>query len=144
VLLTEARECIEGIDELLARPALSQEAFSGYVALNGRFHALLAEMAGSAVVARQLERACRLPFASPNGFVMARSEGPRARDTLIVAQSQHRAVLQAIVAREGARAEALMREHARIAHQNLREVLQSQPALRKLPGASLIRRRSTR
>lgn len=141
VLLAEARDCIARIDELLAQPHLTEDSFNGYVAQNGRFHDLLNEMAGSELVSRQLDRAKTLPFASPNGFVLARSTGPGARDTLVVAQAQHRAVLDAIVQREGARAEALMREHARIAHDNLRQVLQSHHSLQRLPGASLIRRR---
>mgnify|MGYP000638551467 CR=1 FL=1 len=57
---------------------------------------LLAEMAGSDMVQRQLERAKTLPFASPNGFVLARTTGPGARDVLVVAQAQHRNVLDAI------------------------------------------------
>ena len=144
ILMAEARDCLARIDTLLAQPELSDESFSGYVQQNGRFHALLVEMAGSDLVARQVQRAVTLPFASPNGFVLARSTGPRARDTLVVAQQQHRSVLEAIALREGARAEALMREHARIAHANLRDALQSQQTLEKVPGASLIRRRLTR
>ena len=112
------------------------------MAHNGRFHALLAAMSGSAVIERQIERAAALPFASPNGFVLARATGPAARDMLVVAQAQHRAAVEAIVQREGARAEALMREHARIAHHNLRLALQSQQALQALPGARLIRLRA--
>ena len=50
-------------------------------------------------------------------------------------------MIEAIVQREGARAEALMREHARIAHHNLREALQSHKTLQLVPGASLIRRK---
>lgn len=144
VLLAEARDCLARIDALLARPELSEESFSGYVEQNGRFHALLAEMAGSDLVTRQIERAVTLPFASPNGFVMVQATGPRARDTLVVAQQQHRSVIDAIVRREGARAEALMREHARIAHANLRDALQSQQTMQLVPGASLIRRRAPR
>ena len=53
-------------------------------------------------------------------------------------------MIDAIVRREGARAEALMREHARIAHANLRDALQSHQTLQLVPGASLIRRRATR
>jgi GntR family transcriptional regulator of vanillate catabolism len=144
VLLAEARDCLAKIDAVLARPELSDESFGGYVEQNGRFHALLTEMAGSDLVTRQIERAVTLPFASPNGFVMVQATGPRARDTLVVAQRQHRAVIDAIVRREGARAEALMREHARIAHDNLRDALQSHQTLQLVPGASLIRRRATR
>ncbi len=144
VLLAEARECLAQIDQLLAQAELSEESFAGYVVQNGRFHELLVEMAGSDLVARQIERAVQLPFASPNGFVMVQATGPRARDTLVVAQQQHRGVLDAIVRREGARAEALMREHARIAHANLRDALQNHLTLQLVPGASLIRRRASR
>jgi GntR family transcriptional regulator of vanillate catabolism len=144
VLLTEARECLDRIDEALARNDLTDETFSLYVLQNARFHALLSEMAASPVVARQLDKANALPFASPNGFVMAQSVGPRARDILIVAQEQHRMVIEAIAQREGARAEALMREHARIARRNLQQALQSHKTLQLVPGASLIRQRPAR
>lgn len=139
-LLAAARACVAGIDELLAAPALDEAAFEGYVEHNGRLHGLLADMAGSDVVRRQVERAAALPFASPNGFVLVRSTGPQARDVLVVAQEQHRAVLDAIEHREGARAESLMREHARIAHHNLSEALASRHAMQRVPGAALIRR----
>jgi GntR family transcriptional regulator, vanillate catabolism transcriptional regulator len=139
LLMAQWRDCVARIDELLAPPALSEAAFSAYVGHNARFHQLLAEAAGSALVKRQIERVVTLPFASPNGFVMLRATGERARDSLVVAQQQHRAVLEAIDQREGARAEALMREHARIAHANLREALRSQQGLLRLPGARLIR-----
>ena len=144
VLLAEARDCLERIDELLAPRELSDDAFTGYVEQNGRLHAVIAEMSGSALVQRQLYRVKTLPFASPNGFVMLQSTGPAARDTLVIAQQQHRSVIEAIVQREGARAEALMREHARIAQHNLREALQSHKTLQLVPGANLIRRRVPR
>ena len=144
VLMADMRDCLAEIDALLAQPELSEASFNGYVEQNGRFHALLAEMSGSPLIARHIERVATLPFASPNGFVMTRSTGPDARDILVVAQQQHRSVVEAIAQREGARAEALMREHARIAHSNLRHALQSHKALQMLPGASLIRRRIAR
>ena len=141
VLFAEANDCLARIDELLAQPELSEESFAGYARQNARFHELLAEMSGSDLIARQIERAKTLPFASPSGFVMAQATGSHARDTLVVAQHQHRGVVEAIRQREGARAEALMREHARIALRNLREALQSHQTLQRVPGASLIRRR---
>jgi GntR family transcriptional regulator of vanillate catabolism len=138
--LAEMRECLARIDEVLATPKLSEASFSRYVAQNARFHSLLAEMSGSALVQRQIERVATLPFASPNAFVMAHSSGPQARDRLVIAHDQHHAVVEAIVQREGARAQALMQEHARNAQQNLATVLQTQRALQCLPGANLIRR----
>lgn len=137
-VLAAARECLAHIDIVLARPALDDEAFAGYVRMNARFHALLSEMAGSGVLQRELERVVRMPFASPSGFVVQQALSPRARDMLVVAQDQHRQVLDAIERREGARAEAIMREHARIAQRNLREAVAGRQAL-AMPGARLIR-----
>ncbi len=140
VVLGEARECLRAIDQVLARPALSDEDFSSYVALNGRFHDLLSELAGSAVIGREIDRVNSLPFASPSGFVIVQANSPQARDMLIVAQDQHWQVLEAIEQREGSRAEAIMREHSRIAQRNLRDAVKS-PQLDQMPGVRLIRRR---
>jgi GntR family transcriptional regulator of vanillate catabolism len=137
-VLAQARECLAQIDAVLDAPALDDEAFQRYVQCNGRFHALLHRLAGSEVIARELERVVRLPFASPSGFVVQQANSPRARDMLIVAQDQHRQVLDAIARREGARAEAIMREHSRIAQRNLREAMDA-PQAERMPGAQLIR-----
>lgn len=140
VVLAEARACLAQIDQVLEQPALDDEAFTRYVALNQRFHNLLSEMAGSPVLARELERVVNLPFASPSAFVVVQANTPKARDMLIVAQDQHRQVLDAIERREGSRAEAIMREHSRIAQRNLREAVQAQN-LDVMPGVRLIRNR---
>jgi len=140
VVLREARACLARIDALLRAPALDDAAFSQYVDFNARFHALLAEMGGSPVIAQQLERVVNLPFASPSGFVVVQANSPAARDMLVIAQDQHGQVLDAIEAGEGSRAEALMREHSRIARRNLHEALHG-AAQSPLPGVQLIRRR---
>ena len=139
-VLDEARAVLRDIDKVLARAALDDESFSRYVELNGRFHVLLGELATSPLLAREMERVASLPFASPSAFVIAQSNTPQARDMLIVAQDHHWQVLAAIEAREGSRAEALMREHSRIAQRNLRAVVQSQEHDR-MPGVRLIRKR---
>lgn len=138
-MFRDLHDCIDEIDQLLAGE-LTEETFSRYVDANGRFHRLLASAADSQVVARQIEKMASLPFASASAFVVVQSLDPRARETLVVAQAQHRAVLEAIENREGARAEALMREHSHIAHQNLKRVLDNQRAMTKLIGGNLIRR----
>jgi GntR family transcriptional regulator, vanillate catabolism transcriptional regulator len=60
----------------------------------------------------------------------------------MIAQDQHRCVINAIERREGARAEAIMREHARLAHRNLERAFSNQRMLDLVPGATLIRRRA--
>ncbi|NML46247.1 GntR family transcriptional regulator [Ramlibacter sp. G-1-2-2] len=141
VVLAEARECLDGVDALLREPALDDEGFGQYVELNQKFHNLLSEMAGSSVIARELERVVSLPFASPSGFVVVQATSAQSRDMLIVAQDQHRQVLDAIERREGSRAEAIMREHSRLAQRNLREAVRS-PERHQMPGVRLIRQRN--
>jgi GntR family transcriptional regulator, vanillate catabolism transcriptional regulator len=139
VVLTEARACLDGIDALLRESALDDEAFQRYVALNARFHQLMSGMAGSSTIARELDRVVRLPFASPSAFVVVQANSPQARDMLVVAQDQHRQVLDAIEQRAGSRAEAIMREHSRLAQRNLSDAVRSHN-LDQMPGVRLIRR----
>ena len=139
-VLAALKDNLAQFDDLVARPTLSVDDFSEYVEINAQFHALLIRAADSPVLARQIERAVNLPFASPSGFVMVQAMLPEARRILIIAQDHHHCVTRAIEAREGARAEALMREHARLAHRNLQLALRNQGTRDLVPGAVLIRR----
>lgn len=141
VAIEPVRACLSRIDTLIADGEMSSPRFSAYVEANAQFHALLLDLAGSTTLARQIERATALPFASPSSFVMAQSTMAEARTILLIAQEQHRAVVEAIENREGSRAEALMREHARVAIRNLRLALRNRSALELVPGAALIRSR---
>lgn len=138
-LLGAMRDVIAQIDTALTGE-LTAVKFSHYVDLNARFHQLLVDACGSALVARQIEKVTNLPFASASAFVMVQSIDESAREMLLLAQAQHRAVVEAIEQREGARAEALMREHSRIANRNLKIALQNQQAMSQVLGGSLIRR----
>lgn len=93
--------------------------FECYSELNTVFHEQLADLCGSTIIKRELERVKSLPFASPSAFVLDRQEGAASQTSLIVAQDQHKAMVAAIEAREGYRAEAIAREHARTARANL-------------------------
>jgi len=136
-LLRAMREQVAAIDAVLAEP-LTEGSFSFYVEINEQFHHLLAVAAQSSIVERQIRRAMRQPFASASAFVMVQSKDGQARD-LHLAQAQHWAMVEAIETREGSRAEALMREHSRIAQRNLRLALANRAAMDQLPGSALIR-----
>ncbi|HEY2655643.1 MAG TPA: GntR family transcriptional regulator [Solirubrobacteraceae bacterium] len=131
--------CVSQLDRLFHPSRLTIDAFERYVELNERFHSLLINLAGSDALEAAYARVMALPFASPSAFVILQAELPESQRSLYVAQLQHRSVLEAIENREGSRAEALGREHARIARRNLNLVLSNERALAVLPGASLIR-----
>lgn len=136
--LEPLKECLADLDQLVRQDPISVEAFSAYVTLNARFHALLTEISGSAPVIRQIDRAASMPFASPSAFVMAQSALPEAHTILLIGQEHHRIVVDAIENREGARAEAIMREHARLAVRNLRLALRNRSHLDLLPALALV------
>jgi len=131
--------CVERIDGLLDEGEPTEARFAGYVEANARFHELLIAACRSEVVQRQAARAYALPFASPNGFIRVQAAAPDASRTLLIANAQHRAVVEALAHREGARAEALMREHARIAHRNLQATLANPKVMELIAGGRLIR-----
>jgi GntR family transcriptional regulator of vanillate catabolism len=114
------------------------ESFERYVELNECFHARILKIARSPLLERALEGVVSLPFAGPSAFVLAEAELPASREIMIVAHRHHAGLVEAIERRQGARAENLAREHARIALTNLEIVLQHREVLERLPGASLI------
>ena len=114
-------------------------AFDRYTELNEDFHAHLARISGSATLERELLRACRLPLASPNAFLQSQMDVPEIRASLFVAHSQHKAMIGAVLDREGARAEALAREHARLARTNLDYVMfDNQRLAEAIPGLGML------
>jgi len=137
--LDPVRACVEELDELVSSDAPAIEDFERYVELNERFHTMLVRLARSRPLESAVARVMALPFASPSAFVLPQAELPESHRILYVAHVQHRGILEAIEERQGARAEALAREHARIARHNLDLVLASESALARLPGGALIR-----
>jgi len=138
LILTQLRDCLIEIDAVLAENSLDFDHLTRYAASNDRFHELLLDAVGSEVVKRSMRRVAALPFASPNAFVLAQAGIPEAFDVLKIAQAQHHDVLDAICTRSGARAEALMKEHARIARKNLDIALMHKDALDRVVGSALI------
>ena len=116
----------------------SADALVSYTALNERFHAELVVLSGSEVLARQIRGLTSVPFAAPTALLASFSQLPEWRETLIVAQYQHHALVDAIAAGHGARAEEVAREHARLSRQNLEQLLQRRELLERLPGAPLV------
>jgi len=136
--LARAHKCVADMEPVLKSRRLTQANIEAYIAINEAFHANLVDMADSFVIRRAVEQACALPFASPNAFVIARRKLGDIMRVLFLSQEQHRALLNAIENREGARAEALAREHAMLAMDALRFVLDASLDVRKVPALRLM------
>jgi GntR family transcriptional regulator of vanillate catabolism len=125
-----------GLMESLER--LTADSFAHYMDANESFHDTVLDLAKSAILRRSLEMTNSLPFASPSAMVFPTSLLPTADDFLTIAQEHHRIIVEAIRARQGARAEAAAREHAWLARRVLDVVLADEAALSGVPGGPLI------
>jgi GntR family transcriptional regulator of vanillate catabolism len=141
-----AAERLESPHELAQLKSLQREAklevpitadgFARYLNANDLFHHELWRLSKSDALVRALEWACRVPFAAPGALVFV----PEQRDTggAFVVAEHHRAIVEAIEARQGTRGEALAREHAQVGRRTLLLALQQPESLGSLPGAGLI------
>jgi GntR family transcriptional regulator of vanillate catabolism len=137
--LTDIRACLARIDRLIQRWTYGTDSLAKYIALNARFHDLLVGLAQSSMVRRAVDRAVALPFASPSAFLMGHAQKKEGREIVTLSQIHHRAIVDAIAHREPGRAEAMAREHSRLARTSLEMIMRDRHLLSQVPGASLIR-----
>ena len=95
---------------------MTRDRFVRYIEINEAFHAGVWRLAKSPMLRASIERIVALPFAAPGALV------------------------EAIEQREAGRAEALAREHSRLAQRALKRALEYAGSFEKLPGATLVKR----
>ncbi len=135
--LEPLRQLCRELNTIVRSPSI--ESFMEYLELNQEFHVAFRELAKSAQLNRALDHALALPFAPPSALVMLHAALPESWEIFLVAQHQHVALVEAISRREGARAEAIALEHARIARRNLDIALENRQLRERVPGATLLR-----
>jgi GntR family transcriptional regulator of vanillate catabolism len=122
---SELQACIDEGRRLLEKAGAAGHVIDAarWVPMNARFHGALVEAAGNSTLVSALAHVSKTPMAgagalSLNGALPLLEFGYIQR-----AQSDHEDVLAALLAGEGARAEALMREHAHRSRDNKRELM---------------------
>lgn len=113
----ELRRCLDLGDEIVERRAVGEEDVADFGALNERFHGAIVDAAGNRTLQSGIELANRRPFVAP--VAIAIHESSIARRQMSLAQGQHRLIVEALENGEGARVEALMREHALVSKRAL-------------------------
>lgn len=116
--LEQLNAALESMEQVIAA-----EALSDYDQLNLDFHTCLIELSESSILIEEIKRSYRLPFAGPSAFPTRRDDLDRFRASLVIGQEHHRQIVSAIQGRESGRAFHLMREHARLAYQNVRAAI---------------------
>lgn len=137
-MLAACRQTLTRLDALMGLSG--PDDFQLYVQLNADFHSWIAEASASQILLREVDRVCRMPLASPSSFLAGQEDSATFRKSLLIAHHHHWAIFEAVEAREASRAEALAREHARLARQNLNLLMAGDlPARANVPGLSLVK-----
>ena len=108
----ELLQCLHDGDQLFAKGYVTEADLELYHDMNKRFHAVIIEAAVNPAINAALSRDEHLPFASVSALAIDRNHLDREFRRFNFAHMQHHAVFDAIDHRQGARAEAIMREHA--------------------------------
>ena len=117
---------------------LTMETFNLYIDLNARFHSSLLDLSRSRMLRRAIQQACSLPFASPSALLKRQYISSNLWELFLISADQHCGIVDAILNREGMRAEILTREHARVARRNLEDALRNSELPADVAGAKLI------
>jgi GntR family transcriptional regulator, vanillate catabolism transcriptional regulator len=115
------------------------DTFARYMDLNEAFHGEIVTLARSPLLRKTLDRVIAVPFTAPSAVVLANVRIPNAAQHFAIGQEHHRAIVDAIEHRQGARAEAVACEHSRLSRRNLEMVLADKSMLSQVPGASLLK-----
>jgi GntR family transcriptional regulator of vanillate catabolism len=113
------RGCLDDGDAILRKRCVEESDEALYAEMNARFHMLILQEAGSAILTEALERNSRIPFAGSQALAFDKTNLEQMYDMLHYAHRQHYAVVEALERGQSARAEALMREHANSAKESI-------------------------
>jgi GntR family transcriptional regulator of vanillate catabolism len=105
-------ECLVWGDRLFDKGYVNEDDLEAYHDLNRRFHAIIIEASGNPIISSAMQRNEHLPFASVSSLAIDRNNLKGEYRRFNFAHLQHHAVFDALDRRQGARAEAIMREHA--------------------------------
>lgn len=126
-------DCLREGDRLFETGALKAGDDVRYADINGRFHALIADAAQNAALTAALNLNDKIPFVSPATIAFDETAKARQYTMLAYAHRQHHVIVTALVNGEGARVEALMKEHTHISRESLNLSL---PKLQLIGGAA--------
>jgi GntR family transcriptional regulator, vanillate catabolism transcriptional regulator len=111
-VLTALEGCLEAGDRLFEKRELDYDDEERYGAMNQEFHRIIVQACDSPMLEMFVERLNLVPFVAPAVVVFNQVGCRQAFDLLFRAHGCHHAIVEAIRQRDGARAEALFREHA--------------------------------
>lgn len=108
----ELRSCLDLGDKLFEKGSMTEEDAHAYGEMNLRFHRAIIDGSSNGAISRSLALNDHLPFSSAGSIAFDEQNRDREYRRFLLAHAQHHIVFAAIEKRQGARAEAAMKEHA--------------------------------
>tara|TARA_A100000171_G_C2134955_1_gene149502 strand:- start:2354 stop:3076 length:723 start_codon:yes stop_codon:yes gene_type:complete len=118
-VMSALKACLAEGDALFTQRQLQDDDELRYGQMNARFHALITEAANLPLLESLTDRCNVVPFTAPLSVAFSNTNKERMFDFLFYAHRQHHAIVDAIEAGQGDRAEFLFREHAHTQEQSL-------------------------
>jgi GntR family transcriptional regulator, vanillate catabolism transcriptional regulator len=115
------------------------DGFAKFMEYNEAFHAEIVALSRNPLLRKTLDHLMAIPFVGPSAVVSANLRLPNAMGNFAVGQEHHHAIVESIERRQGARADAMAQEHARLSRRNLEAILADPSLLSQVRGASLIK-----
>jgi GntR family transcriptional regulator, vanillate catabolism transcriptional regulator len=116
-LMQTLDECLAAGEGLVGNRRYGVDDDIRWAEMNGRFHRAIVEASGNRALQAALALNDKLPFASAHAVLGGEGRttdvARRHREVMRLAQADHQQIVAALRKRQGARVDALMREHAR-------------------------------
>lgn len=140
-LSLDLHDCLREGDGIIDSPTLQIDGYTAYTQMNDRFHQLILQGAGNQTLIRSMETISALPFAAPSALVPGPAPDEQGKRWLLIAHSQHHALVDAMQRGQSGRAQAIAEEHVNISRENLRYALEHGDAASKfMPALKLVTR----
>ncbi len=107
-------ECLELGDAIFAKGYVTENDLNSYHEVNQRFHSLILQASGNPAISSALQKNEHMPFATVNSITFNFDKMEQEYRRFHFAHMQHHTIVHAIANQQGARAEAIMREHANV------------------------------
>jgi GntR family transcriptional regulator of vanillate catabolism len=139
-VLRELESCLAEGDRIFIKTSFAEGDEELFASMNIRFHAAIVEGANSRIVADAVTANDRVPFAAAGAVAFDKMPAQFMFDLLRYAHRQHHAVVQALAAGQGVRAETLMREHAQPVKESLNLVAAKEATIAPFPAMAAAKR----
>lgn len=131
-------ECVARGEAIVAKASFDAVDIAAFSLLNRKFHEAIVDAAGNRALARALALNDKLPFAAAASVVWDRTSEDVRRRALMTSQIEHVLIFDALRAGQGARVEALMKEHVNVAKTSVRALAVKHAGTGEIPPAFAI------